>query len=112
LDIKHFLDSLLPLLSELDFVDTVDFHVEVFVLKGKISLENGSLLQVYFNEDTGTLAFALIHNRKRLWGIDYDNMRGWHVHPVADPETHDEIPPRTIREIISAFVGAWKELFE
>ncbi len=33
-------------------------------------------LQVYFNELTGTVAFALIEQGKRVWGVDYDKGRG------------------------------------
>ncbi len=36
MDINQFQLSLLHSLSSLDFVKTVDFHTEVFILKGRI----------------------------------------------------------------------------
>ncbi len=74
MDINQFLTSLLYSLSFLDFVEKVDFHSEVFILKGKLFLKKNRFVQVYFNELTGTTAFALIENEKRIWGIDFDNL--------------------------------------
>ncbi len=65
-------------------------------------IQNGNvLLRFYFNRITGTMAFALIDGQRRIWGIDYDNRRGWHVHPKEDPEDHVGIGPLTVREIVS-----------
>lgn len=66
--IDQFLLSLLHKLSSLDFVKTVDFHTEAFILKGRAILDKNRFLHVYFNELTGTTAFALIEDNKRLWG--------------------------------------------
>lgn len=77
MDINQFLLSLLRLLTTLEFVEKVDFQTEVFILKGRAILKKNRFLQVYFNELTGTTAFALIEQEKRIWGIDFDNMRGW-----------------------------------
>ena len=60
MDINQFLLSLLSALSTLEFVEKVDFQTEVFVLKGRVILKKNRFLQVYFNELTGTTAFALI----------------------------------------------------
>jgi len=60
MDINQFLLSLLHSLSTLDFVEKVDIYTEVFILKGRTILKKGRFLQVYFNEQTGTTAFALI----------------------------------------------------
>jgi hypothetical protein len=76
MDINQFLTSLLHLLSTLDFVEKVDIHTEAFILKGRAILKKGRFLQIYFNEQTETTAFALIEEGKRIWGIDFDNMRG------------------------------------
>ncbi len=88
MDVSRFLLSLLEELSKLDFVEKVDIHTEVFILKGRARLKKNRFLQIYFNGFTGTTAFALIEKEKRIWGIDYDNLRGWHLHPLENPETH------------------------
>ncbi len=107
MDINQFLTSLLHQLSTLDFVEKVDIHTEVFILKGKAILKEGRFLQIYFNEQTGTTAFALIEEGKRIWGIDFDNIRGWHIHPIKNPEGHYEISPMRLEDIIRALTDAW-----
>ena len=101
MDINSFLGELLRDISCLDFVDSIDFYVEVITIKGRLSLKKESyFVEVYFNELTGTMAFALIENNKRLWGIHHDNIRKWHEHPVENPLTHRLISEKSISEII------------
>ena len=74
MDINGFLGELLREISHLDFVDSIDFHIEVITIKGRVLLKREPyFVEIYYNEVTGTMAFALIENNKRLWGIDYDN---------------------------------------
>ncbi|MFH1148088.1 MAG: hypothetical protein V1736_10335 [Pseudomonadota bacterium] len=110
MDLNQFLLSLLHALSNLDFVEQVEFQSEVFILKGKAVLGKSRFLQVYFNELTGTTAFALIEKEKRIWGIDFDNLRGWHLHTLGDPRSHQDTGPMTIEEIISSLSEAWSKL--
>lgn len=110
MDINQFLLSLLRALSNFDFVEKVDFQTEVFILKGHVILKKNRFLQVYFNEFTGTIAFALIEGNKRIWGIDFDNMRGWHLHPLENPEGHSNINSMTVEEIIKALAEAWSSI--
>jgi hypothetical protein len=109
-DVSQFLLSLLESLSKLDFVEKVDVQTEVFILKGRAILKKDRFLQIYFNEHTGTIAFVLIEKEKRIWGIDYDNMRGWHLHPMENPDTHYSIDNKTIEEIIKTLVDIWSFL--
>ncbi len=57
-------------------------------------------LEIYFNEVTTTIAFALIKDKKRIWGIDKDRIRGWHEHPIKTPGSHVKIQPLNIRIIV------------
>lgn len=107
MDINHFLVTLLHELSNLDFVEKIDLHTEVFILKGRIFLKKGRFLQIYYNESTGTTAFALIEKTKRLWGIDYDKVRGWHLHPIENPDSHYDIENISIKEIITLLSKIW-----
>ena len=111
MDVDRFLSQLLEELSHLHFVKNVDLNTEVFVIKGRVLLENNFFLQVYFNARTQTTAFALIEEGKRRWGIDFDSIRGWHLHPVQNPDDHLIIEPKTIKEIIAHLAKAWKILF-
>ncbi len=110
MELNQFLLSLLHALSKLDFVERVEFQSEVFILKGRAILARNRFLQVYFNELTGTTAFALIENEDRIWGIDYDNLRGWHLHTLGNPHFHQDTAPMTIEEIISSLSEAWSKL--
>ena len=110
MDVSRFFLSLLGSLSKLDFVEKVDVQTEVFILKGRAILKKNRFLQIYFNELTGTTAVALIEKDKRIWGIDYDNMRGWHLHPLENPETHYSIDKKTIEEIIKTLLEVWSFL--
>ncbi len=110
MDINQFLVSVLHSLSSLKFVEKVDFHTEVFVLKGKVLLAKNRFLQIYFNERTGTTAFALIEKERRIWGIDYDNLRGWHEHTTEDPESHESIPPADVQETMRRLSEVWSRL--
>ena len=58
MDVTQFQTDLLHELSGFEFVEHVDFKTESFVLKGRAILKNNLFLQVYFNEHTGTMAFA------------------------------------------------------
>ena len=76
MDVVHFLISLLHALSVLDFVEKVDLHREVFIVRGRVILKKNRFLQIYFNEITETKAFALVEGNKRIWGVDFDKIRG------------------------------------
>ena len=111
MDINSFLGELLQEISHLDFVDSIDFHIEVIAIKGRVLLKREMyFIEIYYNEVTGTMAFALIENNKRLWGIDHDNIRKWHEHPVENPLTHKPISEKTISEIIKEFQRIYSRL--
>jgi len=110
MDVEPFLSSLLDALAECSFVRSVDLDTEALVVKGRVRLEQDRFLQVYFNEHTGTTAFALIENERRLWGIDYDDLRGWHVHPIDHPGQHRDLEAMTPEEIVVALKEAWDRL--
>ncbi len=107
MDVNQFLQQLLEELSQLSFVKNLDLNTEVFVIKGRVFLENNFFLQVYFNAQTETTAFALIKEDKRAWGIDFDSIRGWHLHPVENPDDHLIIETKTIKEIIAHLAKVW-----
>jgi len=110
MDVAQFLISLLHAFSALDFVEKVDLHREVFILKGRVILKKNRFLQIYFNEITETTAFALVEGNKRIWGVDFDKIRGWHMHPLENPETHRIISSTTIEQIVNLFADVWKRL--
>lgn len=110
MDVETFLSSLLDALAECSFVRSVDLDTEALVVKGRVRLEQDRFLQVYFNERTGTTAFALIENEQRIWGVDYDDLRGWHMHPVDHPARHEEVEPMSPHEVVETLAEVWGRL--
>ena len=56
----------------------------------RISVSTGGFIDAFYNEQTGTTAYALIRQGQRAFGAD--NTGGWHIHPFDDPERHDPLP--------------------
>ncbi|MCB9130045.1 MAG: hypothetical protein H6647_03805 [Anaerolineales bacterium] len=59
-------------------------------IKLRIGVTSGGFIDAFHNEQTGTTAYAWVHDSKRVYGAD--NTGGWHVHPLDDPERHDALP--------------------
>ena len=64
-------------------------HITPTSINIRIPLIYGNFIDIFFNEETGTTAFALIENNKRIFGVD--NTGGWHLHPFKSPDAHQEI---------------------
>lgn len=110
MDVATFLSSLLEALAERSFVEAIDLDTEAVVVRGRVLLEDDRFLQVYFNERTGTTAFALIEDEERVWGIDYDAVRGWHEHPLGHPEQHRDCDPMMPSDAVEALAAIWGRL--
>ena len=57
------------------------------LLSARIFLKDGSFLNTFYNLTTSKVAFAWIHNGKRIYGKDNTKI-GWHVHPLENPAGH------------------------
>jgi hypothetical protein len=109
MELKAFLAELVTSLARLDFVASLELRTEVFTVKGRVHLTQRGFLEVYFNERTQTVAVAWIEAERRRWGIDRDNLRGWHRHPLENPEDHQAIPAMSIHEIIKELGEVWRQ---
>jgi hypothetical protein len=56
----------------------------------RVPITTGGFVDAFYNEQTGTMAFAFIRQGQRVFGAD--NTGGWHVHPFAGPGRHDLLP--------------------
>jgi hypothetical protein len=54
-----------------------------------LELASGAFVDAFYIEQTGTTAFALIEQDRRVFGVD--NTGGWHVHPLSDPTQHQPL---------------------
>ena len=101
MDVKTFADELLLALADIGGFNSIALQAEGPIASGYAYLDDEFFLRFYFNEVTGTMAFALIENQQRIWGVDYDNRRGWHIHPMDSPAAHVGTDPLTIWVIIT-----------
>lgn len=101
MDVRAFVDELLPALADTEFFERVTLQTEGPIASGYAYVHNEFYLRFYFNAVTGTTAFALIEIQRRIWGIDYDNRRGWHLHPAESPTDHIETNPMSIEDIVA-----------
>jgi len=87
LKVLDLLEEIYASVEQVNFVSEVVTHVEGPTLKVRLIIESG-FIQVFFNANTHALAFALIKDNKRVFGVDRDNIRNWHIHPTEDPTQH------------------------
>ena len=100
MDVATFVSELLNSLAALEIVQDVTSHAEGPTVRGRAQFVGNLFLAFYYNQITGTQAFALIKDEQRIWGIDYDNLRGWHEHPLRQPEQHVVLEAQTISSIV------------
>jgi len=50
---------------------------------------NFIFIEIFFNEQTDRVSFALIQEGQRIYGAD--NTGGWHIHPFDNPSNHKPI---------------------
>ncbi len=106
MDVVTFVSELLNGLASLETVQDVNSHAEGPTVRGRAQFVGGLFLAFYYNQVTGTQAFALVRDEQRIWGIDYDNLRGSHEHPLDEPELHVVLEAQTISSIIERLQGA------
>jgi len=70
-----FVEELLGALAALERFELTAVHSEGLIVNGRATLSDEAFLSFYYNQSTGTQAFALIQGERRIWGIDYDNFR-------------------------------------
>jgi hypothetical protein len=74
----------------------------------RVPLVIGGFIDAFFNEQTGTIAFALIQNDARIFGAD--NTGGWHLHPFENPETHQTLSSEmSFAEFVTAMEKYYSE---
>lgn len=101
MDVEAFAGELLRALAASGIFGAVSLQTEGPVAKGRAQAGEGLFVRFYFNETTGTLAFALIRGQDRIWGLDRDNLRDWHLHPASAPSTHVAVEPLSVAEIVA-----------
>ena len=55
-------------------------------LKIRIEIGQDVFIDIFYNPRNDRTDFSLIHKSRRVFG--YDNLGGWHRHPVEEPDRH------------------------
>jgi len=109
--IEELLDEVYAEAAKKTYAKSISVKVEGPILKCRIHL-NDSFINVFFNEDTGTIAFTLIRGDRRIFGVDRDSLRGWHKHPRERERASrwriSRASQRSRREGSCDCTGAWK----
>ena len=70
----------------------------------RVPVAIGGFVDIFYNEETGTTAYALIQSGQRVFGVDTTG--GWHVHPFDAPARHDPLSgPMSFAEFIAEIEG-------
>jgi hypothetical protein len=64
-------------------------HLSSTSISLRVNISSGGFVDAFFNEQTGTIALALIREDQRVFGVD--NTGGWHIHPFSDPARHEPL---------------------
>lgn len=78
------------------------------ILRGTVSINEKTFVQIYFNALTDKTSYALIYRRARVMG--YDNYRFWYYHPMGEIQQHIPCQEPTIDEAIATIAEAAKQL--
>jgi hypothetical protein len=111
--VTGFASDLLRALATVATIDSVSLTSEGPIVKGRAILASpaNTFLDIYLNSRTGTLAFALVKDQRRIWGVDRDTVRGWHEHPLNDPEAHVAIDALSVADIVHQLASALQDLY-
>ncbi len=100
---SDFATDLLRALSTLQAVTAISLESEGPIVRGRATIASmaNAFLEVYHNSRTQTTAFALVVEQRRIWGVDRDRIRGWHLHPLGNPEDHMTVEPLSVAGVIA-----------
>ena len=102
---SDFTSAILTSFAILRQVTKVDLHTDGAIVKGRAFLNGEIFLAFYYNQITMTQSFALIKDTERIWGIDFEVIHGWHLHPLGKPDNHLAIQAQEISSIVEMLKG-------
>ncbi|MFH1562411.1 MAG: hypothetical protein ABIF11_03190 [Nitrospirota bacterium] len=85
--IFNFLNQIKNIANEFSPNATIDYKiVRATHLYFRITINEDTLIDIYFNPDTERKDLSLIYKNERIYG--FDNLKGWHYHPYKEPGKH------------------------
>ena len=82
-----------------------------YSVKYRLHITPGLFVQLYFNEENGTAALALVCEGQRIYGRD-NTQTGWHRHPYGTSHTHDTTPEGARPVTVAEFLAEVQEILE
>jgi hypothetical protein len=80
-------------------VELVYLRISQFSIR--IIIAQDLFVDVYYNAENGRQDYALIRGDERICG--YDNLSGWHYHPLGNPERHISCKEPALENIFKEF---------
>ena len=59
----------------------------LIAIKLRVELNPDRFVDVFFSRHNGRTDLSVVEGDRRIFG--YDNLGGWHRHPITDPEHHE-----------------------
>jgi len=85
--------------QSLDVIERTDQTLSV-----RLNIKAGLFVQVFIGEISGSLYFALVEGKQRVFGIDRESGE-WHMHPYGIAETHvpfeEGLEPKPLLKFLS-----------
>ncbi|MEW6618652.1 MAG: hypothetical protein AB1422_04785 [bacterium] len=95
----EFSKEIINVASKSELVESFEVNIlDDMIVKIRVYLTDGTFIDIFYNADTQKIAYALIKNKKRIFGID--NTDGWHLHPFKSPEIHQTCNSITFQEFL------------
>jgi len=85
----------------------VERHGRV-IYKSRCLLDNQTFIQIFYNQTQPKISAQLIRKERRIFGID--NQNEWHIHPLKQPENHQNTEPHSLKEILREIKGAYESI--
>jgi hypothetical protein len=72
-------------------------------VKLRIDLDARLFVDAFFNARNQRTDLSLVAGDRRIFG--YDNLGGWHRHPVDGPDRHEDCPAPTLMQFLVEVVS-------
>lgn len=101
MDLEEFVRDILNQASSSDIIKSSEVKIEAPIVKVRLIIDNSQFVDVFRNFNTSTISFSLIEDKERVYSVDKDSVRDWHVHPFGSPDQHKEADKTTFEEFLN-----------
>lgn len=88
-------------IKSLPYIEKIEIIESNGIVSGKVTLKINCFIRIFYNQKTIKISFSIILKGERIWAIDRDNRKGWHLHPFKNVKKHEPLNNPEIKEIIA-----------